>query len=147
MRSFRQIVLETGVTGGLLFTIHVCIPNCGSWPMIWPALAGITTVWLATGAGRPHRWRTGVAAALATGFFAAAIALVGVAAVVYFVTHTGIAAALQQARAASPALASVTGADTLAITAWLAAMVFVVAFLGGMLVLPARYFQTRHAPA
>jgi hypothetical protein len=64
MRSFRQIVLETGIVGGLLFTIHASIPYSESWPMIWPVLAGGTAVWLATAAPDPHPWRTAMLAAL-----------------------------------------------------------------------------------
>src|SRR4051812_23208944 len=96
MRSLRRLILETGIAGGLLFTIHVSIPYCGAWPFIWPALAGARAVWLAMREPQLHRWRTGLVVALATGVTTGVIAFVGVSAVVYTVLHTGIAPALQQ---------------------------------------------------
>jgi hypothetical protein len=148
MRSVRKIVLETGIVGGLLFTIHVCIPYCGGWPMIWPALAGATAVWLATREPGSHRWRTGLVTALLTGLLTGAIALVGISAVVYVVVHAGVVPAFRQNGASFPGInAAVTGASIVAIAASLAAADVIVTFLGGVLVLPARYFQTRHAHA
>ncbi len=148
MRSARRIVLETGVAGGLLFAIHVSIPNCGNWPFIWPALAGATAVWLVTRDARLHRWRTGLVAALATAVITGVVAFVGVSAVVYTVMHTGIAPALRQSGASPSGIpASVTAAITTGPAAALAAIDVIVGFLAGVPVLPARYVQTRHARA
>jgi hypothetical protein len=145
-RNVRQTVIEMGIVGGLLYTIHVCIPYCGAWPMMWPALAGATAVWRATREPQPHRWRTGLVAALLTGIITGLIAFVGVAAVVYVVVHTGIAPIVRESGVSSPGLmASVTVAGIIAIAAALAATDVLIAFLGGVLMLPARYFQTRHA--
>jgi hypothetical protein len=148
MRSFRRIVLEAGIVGGLLFTIHASIPYSKSWPFIWPALAGATAVWLATRGPQPHRWRSGLAAALVTGVISGAIAFVGISTVVYVVVHTGIAPAVRQMGESSETImASLTAATIVAIAASLAAIDVIVAFVGGVLMLPARYFQIRHAQA
>jgi hypothetical protein len=148
MRSSQRIVLETGVAGGLLFTIHVSIPNCGAWPFIWPAFAGATAVWLATREPQLHRWRAGLVVALVTGVITGAIAFVGVSTVVYTVVHTGIAPALRQSAAfPSGVPASAIAAITMGPAAALAAVDIIVGFLSGALALPARYFQTRHAQA
>lgn len=141
MPSVRKAVLEAGIIGGLLFTIHVSIPNCGAWPWIWPVLAGATAVWRATHESQPHRWRTGLVAALGTGIVTGVIAFVGVATVVYVVVHTGIVPALRPTGVSFPA-AGIGG-----MAASLAATDVVVAFLGGVLMLPARYFEIRHAQA
>jgi hypothetical protein len=142
MHRFRRIVLETGIAGGLLFVIHASFPYVYSWPMIWPALAGATAFWLATREPKPHRLRTGLAAALATGVITGVIAFVGVWTVVYVVLHTHIAPSIRQAGASPGFLAS---ASIVAAAAVLGAIDLVVAFLGGVLMLPVRYFQTRHA--
>jgi len=144
MRSFRRIVFETGVVGGLLFVIHASFPYVYSWPMIWPALAGATAFWLATREPAPHRLATGLAAALVTGLITGAIAFVGLSTVIYVVLHTDIAPAIRQSGASRGLIAS---ASIIAIAASFAAIDLIVAFLGGALLLPVRYFQTRHAHA
>jgi hypothetical protein len=144
MRSFRRIVFETGVAGGLLFVIHASFPYVYSWPMIWPALAGATAFWLATRQPKPHRLATGLVAALATGLITGVIAFVGVWTVVYLVLHTDIAPAIRQNGASRGLIAS---ASIVAIAASLGAIDLVVAFLGGVLMLPVRYFQARRAHA
>jgi hypothetical protein len=144
VQSFRRIVLETGIAGGLLFVIHASFPYVYSWPMIWPALAGATAFWLATREPQPHRLATGLAAALVTGVITGVIAFVGVSAVVYVVLHTGIAPHIRQS-GASPGL--IASASILALAASFGAIDLIVAFLGGVLMLPVRYFQSRHAHA
>jgi hypothetical protein len=144
MRSFRRIVIETGVAGGLLFVIHASFPYVYSWPMIWPALAGATAFWLATREPQPHRLVTGLAAALATGVVTGVIAFVGVSTVVYVVLHTDIAPWIRQSGASRGLIAS---ASIIAIGASLGAIDLIVAFLGGVVMLPVRYLQARHAHA
>src|ERR1051325_1661082 len=138
-RSLRRIVLETGIVGGILFTAHASIPYSESWPMIWPALAGGTAVWFATREPHPHRWRTGLLAALLTGVVTGAIAFVGLSIVIYVAMHSGMAEAVRQRRVSAGLAAPLTVAGALAIAAGLAAADFIVGFLGGVLVLPARY--------
>jgi hypothetical protein len=140
-RSFRRIVLETGVAGGLLFTIHASIPYCYAWPMIWPALAGATAFWLATREPKPHRLATRLRAALATAAITGVVAFVGVSTVVYVAVHT--APSLRQIGAPR---GLITGAS-IAAAAALGAVDLVVAFLAGVLMLPVRYFQSRRAHA
>jgi uncharacterized iron-regulated membrane protein len=142
MQSFRKIVLETGIAGGLLFIIHASIPNCDSWPMMWPALAGATAFWLATREPQPHRWRTGFAVVLATGLLTGVIATVGLVVMVFVLLHTDIAPSIREAGKASPGL---IGSASIAAFVALGAIDFVVAFVGGVLMWPVRYFQTRHA--
>jgi len=141
MRSVRQIVLETGIAGGLLFTIHASIPNVDSWPMIWPALAGAAAFWLATRQPRPHRLRTGLAAALTAGVIVGAIAFVGTSIVVYAVLHSGVVRSVRPA-GVPPGL--ITSASILALAA-LGVVDMVVAVIAGALMLPVRYFQIRHS--
>jgi hypothetical protein len=141
VRSFRKIVLETGIAGGLLFTIHASIPYCYSWPMIWPALAGATAFLLATREPKPHRLVTGLGAALAAGVVTGVVAFVGVSTVVYVAVHT-----VPSVRQIGAPGGLITAASVAA-AAWLGAIDLVVAFLAGVLMLPVRYFQTRHAQA
>jgi hypothetical protein len=141
-RSFRTIVLETGVVGGLLFTIHASIPYCGSWPLIWPALAGGTAVWLATREPQLHPWRTGLAAALLSGLITGAIAFIGTSVVVYVALHTGMARSAVRQAGVSPGFVTSMGMIALAM---LGLVDVVVAFAAGALMLPVRYFQMRRA--
>jgi hypothetical protein len=141
MRSFRKIVLETGIAGGLLFTIHACFPNSDSWPMIWPALAGATAFWLATREPNPHRLATGLGAALATGVITGVVAFVGVSTAIYVIVH--LAPSLRQIGAPRGLIT----AASIAAAASPGAIDLVVAFLGGVLMLPVRYIQTRQAHA
>lgn len=144
MRSFRRIVLEIGLAGGLLFVIHASFPYVQSWPLIWPALAGGTAFWLTTREAQPHRLTTGLGAALATGVITGVIAFVGLWVVVYVVLHTDIFPVIRQSGASRALIAS---ASIIAIAATLGAIDIVVAFLAGVLMLPVRYFQARHAHA
>ena len=144
MQSFRKIVLATGIAGGLLFIIHATIPNCESWPMIWPALAGAAAFWLATREPQPHRWRTGLTAALATGALTGAIAAVGLSIMIYVLLHTNIIPSVHEAAKQKGGL--IASSSMLAFVI-LGAIDFVVAFVGGVLMWPVRYFQTRHAEA
>ena len=144
MWSFRKVVLATGIAGGLLFVIHASFPYVYSWPMIWPALAGATAFWLATREAKPHRLVTGLAAALTTGLITAAIAFIGVAAVIYVVLHTDIFPVIRQSGAPRGLLAS---SSIIAIAASLGAVDFIVASVAGLVMLPVRYFQTRRAHA
>jgi hypothetical protein len=142
MNGFRKVVLETGIAGGLLFIIHASFPNVNSWPMIWPALAGATAFWLATREVHPHRWRTGLTAALATGALTGVIAAVGLSIIVYVILHTNI---LPSVREASGQTRGLISASSMLAFVILGAIDFVVAFVGGVLMWPVRYFQTRHA--
>ncbi|MGH7623562.1 MAG: hypothetical protein ACREMU_14565, partial [Gemmatimonadaceae bacterium] len=144
MQSFRRIVLETGIAGGLLFVIHASIPYVYSWPMIWPALAGATAFWLATRESQPHRLATGLAAALATGVIMGAIAFVGLSTVIYVVLHTDIFPAVRQSGASRGLVAT---SSIIAIAASFGAIDLIIAFLAGLVTLPVRYAQTRRAHA
>jgi hypothetical protein len=139
MQSVRKIVLRTGIVGGLLFVIHASFPYVYSWPMIWPALAGATAFWLATREPHPHRLRTGLVAAFATGVITGAIAFVGTSIVVYVALHT--ARSVRQT-GVPPGLITSAGIIALAV---LGMIDVVVAFIAGALMLPVRYFQIRHA--
>jgi hypothetical protein len=143
MRSFRSVVLGTGIAGGLLFAIHASFPNVDSWPMIWPALAGATAFWLATREPNRHRLRSGLAAALATGAIIGAITFVGLSIEVYIITHTNLVPSIHQS-GVSPAL--VSSAASLGFAA-LGAVDVVVALLAGAVMLPVRYFQLRRVHA
>lgn len=77
MLSVRAAALRTGIVGGILFFVHASIPNCGSYPFVWPALAGAVAFWIATDAGAPHRFRRGMLAALGAGILAGLILVVG----------------------------------------------------------------------
>ncbi len=87
---------------------------------------------------------TGLAAALVTGVITGVIAFVGVSTVVYVVLHTDIAPSIRQSGASRGLIAS---ASIVAVGASLGAIDLIVAFLGGVLMLPVRYLQTRHAHA
>ncbi len=141
MRSFRRIVLQTGIAGGLLFVIHSSFPNVYSWPMIWPALAGGAAFWLATRRPQPHRLRTGLLAALTTGAITGAIAFVGTSIVIYVAMHTAAGGSVRKA-GVSPGLVTSAGILALAV---LGVIDVVVAFLAGALMLPFRYFELRRA--
>lgn len=141
-RSLRKIVLELGIVGGLLFTIHASIPYCYSWPLIWPALAGATAAWLTTRESQAHRWRTGLNAALLTGIIVGVIAFVGTSIVVYVALHTGMARSAVQQTGVSPRFITSMGMIALAM---LGLIDVVVAFAAGALMLPVRYFQMRRA--
>ena len=143
MRSFRRIVLETGIAGGLLFAIHASFPYVYSWPLIWPPLAGAAACWLVTREPRPHRLRSGLAASFTSGVIIGVIAFVVLSAVVYVVVHTDMFPAVRQS-GAPKGLA--TAAGTLA-AASLSAIAVVLTVVGGLLTLPVRYFQTRRAHA
>jgi hypothetical protein len=144
MRSFRRIVLETGIAGGLLFVIHASLPYVYSCPMIWPALAGATAFWLATRETKPHRLATDVAAALATGVITGAIAFVGLSTVIDVVLHANIFPSIRQSGASRDLIASTS---IIAIAASFGAIDLIVAFLAGPVPLPVRYFQARRAHA
>jgi len=77
MLDVRAAALRTGIVGGVLFVVHASIPNCGSWPFVWPALAGAVAFWIASDAVVPHPFRRGMLAALGAGALAALILLVG----------------------------------------------------------------------
>ncbi len=111
--------------------------------MLWPALAGAVSFWLATRDSVPHRLRTGLAAACATGVITGAIAFVGTSIVVYVSLHTFAAPAVKQTGVPTGFITSVS----LLALASLALIDVVVAAIGGVLMLPVRYFQTRHAHA
>ena len=143
-RSFRTIVIETGIAGGLLFAIHVSIPNCGNWPFIWPAVAGAAAFWLVTRLPKPRRLATGLRAALAAGVIAGVVASIGVSAIVYALLHTNLVPSIRQTGAAAGLIGTTT---IFAIASSLGAIDIIVAFLGGVIMLPVRYIQTRHAHA
>ena len=144
MPSVRRIVLLTGIAGGILFVIHASFPYVYSWPMIWPALAGATAFWLATREPGPHRLRTGLVAALATGVITGAIAFVGTSIVVYIALHSRAASSAVRQSGVSPGV--ITSASMIGLSV-LGIIDVVVAFVAGALVLPVRYFQQRHAHA
>jgi hypothetical protein len=77
MLSVRAAALRTGIVGGVLFFVHASIPYCGSYPFVWPALAGAVAFWIATDGVAPHRFRHGMFAALAAGTLAGLILMVG----------------------------------------------------------------------
>jgi hypothetical protein len=85
--------------------------------------------------------------ALVTGVITGAIAFVGVSTVVYTVVHTGIALALRQSGASPSGTRRLRSLRSRRDPQRLAAIDLIVSFLTGVLVLPARYFQTRHAQA
>lgn len=140
MRSFRSIVWWVGIIGGLLFTIHASFPNVESWPMIWPPITGAAAFWLATRQPSPHRLRTGLAATLAAAVIAGVIAFVGFNIVVNVAirvmhpnpTDVGVPNQLVSVMSLA-ALAGLAGVSVLA------------ALIGGIVTLPVRYLQTRHA--
>jgi hypothetical protein len=138
-------VLETGIAGGLLFGVHVSIPNCGIWPMFWPVIAGATGVWLATREPSDHRMRDGLTAAVQIAVLLAAVAFVVVSAIVLIVLHTNLFPSIRQLATAQQR--SMATLAILPIAAALAGVDLIIAFVGGLLVLPVRYFQTRHAHA
>ena len=41
----RKQSLVFGLIGGLLFFAHAMINNSHAWPLVWPALAGLLTLW------------------------------------------------------------------------------------------------------
>ena len=141
MQSFRRIVLETGIAGGLLFVIHASFPYVYSWPMIWPALAGGAAFWLATRRPRAHRLRTGLGAALVAGLITGAIAFVGTSLVIYVVLHSDMVPAAQR----SGASAGLATTASIAAVAALGLIDVIVAFIAGLIMLPVRYFQIRRA--
>jgi uncharacterized membrane protein len=143
MNSFRKIVVATGVAGGVVFAIHATFPGVNSWPMIWPAIAGATAFWLATRQAGPHRLRTGLAAAFATGVITGAITFIATSIALTWVVHTVAAPKIQQSGVST---GFVTSAGILGL-AVLGAIDVVVAFIGGALMLPVRYFQARHVTA
>jgi hypothetical protein len=77
MLSVRSAALRTGIVGGILFAGHASIPNCGSWPFVWPALTGAVAFWMATDGVSTHPFRHGILAALAAGALAGVIFVVG----------------------------------------------------------------------
>lgn len=77
MLSVRTAALRAGIVGGVLFFVHASIPNCGSYPFVWPALTGAVAFWIATGGVAPHRFRHGMLAALAAGVLAGLIFVIG----------------------------------------------------------------------
>src|SRR5450631_165050 len=77
MLSVRAAALRTGIVGGVLFFVHASIPNCGSYPFIWSALAGAVAFWIASDGVAPHRFRHGMLAALSAGTIAGLILMVG----------------------------------------------------------------------
>jgi hypothetical protein len=137
MRSFRAIVLTTGIAGGALFTVHAFFPGVRAWPMIWPAVAGAVAFWLATREPIPHRLRTGLAAAFVAGVITGAIAFVTSSVVVVGLIHTAAKPAIESTGVLSEFVMS-AGLMGLAI---LAGITCVVAVLGGAVLLPVRYAQ------
>jgi hypothetical protein len=141
MRSFRRTVLETGIAGGLLFGVHASLPYVYSWPLIWPPLAGAAACWLATREPGPHRLRSGLAAALASGVLLGVIAFVVIATVVHVILNTDMVPSLRPS-GAPRGLTAMVGTS---VAASLGAIAVVLAFVGGVLMLPVRYFQARRA--
>jgi hypothetical protein len=144
MQNIRKVILAAGIIGGLLFAIHVSIPNCGAWPFIWPALTGLTAVWSATRERTPHWMRDTLTTALTTAVLFAAVALVAVFAIVYVVLHTNLFPSIQQI---APPQRSIATLATLPVAAGLAGIDLLIVFVVGLLVVPVRYFQTRQAGA
>lgn len=140
MRSFRSVVWWVGIIGGLAFTIHASFPYVYSWPMIWPPITGATAFWLATRHPSPHRLRTGLAATLAAAVIAGAVAFIG------FTIVVNVAIRVMHPTPAEVGVPNtLVSAASLAALAALAGISVLEALVGGIVALPVRYLQTRHA--
>jgi hypothetical protein len=140
MRSFRTIVWGVGIIGGLALTIHASFPNVYSWPMIWPPITGATAFWLATRQPSPHRLRTGLAATLAAAVIAGVVSFIG------FNIVVNVAIRVMHPSPADVGVPNqLVSAASFAALARLAGISVLAAVVGGIVTLPVRYLQTRHA--
>jgi hypothetical protein len=140
MRSVRSIVWWVGIIGGLAFTIHASFPNVQAWPMIWPPITGATAFWLATRQASPHRLRTGLVATLSAAVIAGAVAFIGFNIVVNVAIHV-----MHPTPAEVGVPNKLVSAASLLALAALAGISVLEALVGGIVMLPVRYLQTRNA--
>jgi hypothetical protein len=140
MQSFRRIVLETGIAGGLLFIAHTYSPE-HNFAAMWPFLTGAVAPWLATGLPAEHRLWTGLAAAVVAGVVAGAIAFVGISIVASLKVH------FLHMHWEQPWQTGLITATSLFAFAMIGVVAVVCAIVGGIVLLPVRYLQLRRAHA
>ncbi|HEY4133269.1 MAG TPA: hypothetical protein VGM50_21805 [Gemmatimonadaceae bacterium] len=141
MSRIGATALKTGIIGGALLALHAYLPNSRGYPMIWPALVGVTAFWIASREPSPHRLRDGLLAALCAGLVAGAVSFVVTSVMVITVMHTVAHSLISSADISK-------GAITAAVELGLATVAVVavgVAVLAGLVALPFRYVQSRHA--
>jgi hypothetical protein len=139
VNSFRAIVLKTGIVAGVLFVIHEYLP-ANSVAVIWPLIAGAAAFWYATRLPAEHRLWHGLAAAVTAGVIAGATAFVAISVVASVRMHL-FHAQLQQSGVQST---WVTAAMLFAF-AMIGVVDIAFAVIGGVLMLPVRFFQLRRA--
>ncbi len=136
--SFRAIVLTTGIVGGVAFVIHTYAP-VNSLAVMWPLITGAVACWLVTRLPAEHRLLRGLVAAVTAGVVAGATAFVGISIVASLRVHF---MHLHWEQAGETGL--ITAASLFAF-AMIGVVDCVCAILGGVLMLPVRYFQLRRA--
>lgn len=93
MAGTGSISIRTGIVAGVLFAVHISIPNCGSYPFIWPAAAGAFAFWTVSRTGRAHPIGEGLLTALATGATVALVGFIGISLIVFVAGHSQFSAA------------------------------------------------------
>jgi hypothetical protein len=141
MKTFRAIVLRTGLAGGIAFVIAT-YANAGtvnSLAVTCPLIAGAVALWLATRLPAEHRLLNGLRATLVTGLIAGATAFVGISIVASLRVHF-----MHLPWDETGQTGLITAASLFAF-AMIGVVDLLCALVGGLLVLPVRYFQLRRA--
>lgn len=143
MKSFRAIVLRTGIVGGIAFVIAT-YSNRGtvnSVAVICPLITGAVALWLATRLPVEHRLLNGLGASFVVGLIAGATAFIGIAIVASLRVH------FMHLHGEQPGETGLITAASLFAFLTIGVVDFLFALAGGLVVLPVRYLQLRRADA
>ena len=143
MKSFRAIVLRTGIVGGIAFVIatYSRVGTINSLAVLCPLITGAVALWLATRLPTEHRWLHGLGASLVAGLVAGGTAFVGITIVASLRAHF---MHLHWEQSGQTGL--ITAASLFAF-AMIGVVDFLFALAGGLVVLPVRLSAAPpHAP-
>ena len=144
MATVRSIAVRAGTVGGLLFFLHGLVPGRGSYPFIWPALAGAVAFWTASRTVAVHPLRHGLLAAFAAGCVVTLIGFVGTSLTVFIVGRSQFSSATSESGLPGRLFVLV---DAELVIATISGLALGAAIIGAAALLPVRWWHTRHSGA